>query len=168
MRYLVLALLFIFSLTLQSTMFDFIKVAGVKPDFVLLLVIYYSFTNGPLKGAIFGLGIGLLEDLFLGHFIGMNALALLSAGFIAGWFETKMYKENLLIAFLVIFLTTIFSQLIIFFSGAVVGLNWTLTQSWRLLLTLAIYNTCLVPFTYPWFHHSVSRGLLRHRPKHER
>ncbi|HEX3015082.1 MAG TPA: rod shape-determining protein MreD [Desulfobacteria bacterium] len=103
MRYLGIAVLYVLGLVLQSTLFNFLKVGGVKPDLVLLLVIYFAFTNGPVKGALLGLGLGLLEDFFIGYYFGMNALALLVSGFVAGWFETVMYKENIFIALFVTF-----------------------------------------------------------------
>ncbi|HWJ03826.1 MAG TPA: rod shape-determining protein MreD [Verrucomicrobiae bacterium] len=167
-RYAGIAVLFVLSIVLQTTLFDFWKFAGVKPDLVLLLVIYFAFTNGPLKGALLGLLFGALVDLQVGYNLGMYALAFVVAGFIAGWFETRMYKENLLIALLVTFVTTVISQEIIWFTGSVVGFNWDFKENLRWILFLAIYNTCLVPFTYPWFHASITRGLLRYRPKHEK
>ncbi len=163
MQYLGLTLLFLVSLLLQSTLFNFFEIGGVKPDLVLLLVIFYAFTNGPRKGAVFGLCIGLVEDMFFGHYIGMNALALLGAGCIAGWFGTIMYKDNLIIAVLVTFCTSVISQSMILFSGLVVGLGWTLELGWRTVISLAAYNTCLVPFTYRWFYRSVTCGFFRYR-----
>ncbi len=166
-RYIGMAVLFVLALVLQSTVFNFLAIAGVKPDFVLLLVIYFAFTNGPGKGALMGLSLGLLEDFYIGRFIGMNALALLAAGFLAGWFETKLYKENLLIALLVVFVTSAASQGIVLFSGLAAGLNWDSGNGFNIIWPLAIYNTCLVPFTYPLFYHSFTRGWMRYRPKHE-
>ncbi len=166
-RYIVMAVLFVLALALQSTVFNFLPLAGVKPDFVLLLTVYFAFTNGPGKGALMGLALGLLEDFYIGRYIGMNGLALLAAGLLAGWFETKLYKENLLIALIVVFVTSAFSQGIVLFSGLAAGLNWDTGSGLNIIWPLALYNTCLVPFTYPWFHHSVTRGWMRYRPKHE-
>ena len=166
-RYIGMAVLFLLALLLQSTVFNVLTLAGVKPDFVLLLVIYFAFSTGPGKGALMGLVLGLLEDFYIGRYIGMNALALLAAGLIAGWFETKLYKENLLIALLVVFVTTAASQGIILFSGLAAGLNWDSGNGFNIIWPLALYNTCLVPFTYPWFHRSISHGWMRYRPKHE-
>ena len=167
-RYAGMAILFVLCIIMQSTVFDFLRIAGVKPDLVLLLVIYFAFTNGPLKGALLGLGFGLLVDFQVGYNIGMNSLALMLAGFIAGWVETRMYKENLLIALLVTFIATTLSQLLIWFCGNVIGLSWDFATNIRWVMILAIYNTCLVPFSYPWFHTAITKGVLRYRPKHEK
>lgn len=167
-RYIGIGFLFLLSLLLQSTIFNYLVLAGVKPDFVLLLLIYFAFTNGPGKGAVLGLVLGVVEDFYLGRFVGINALALLFTGFVAGWFETKLYKENLLIALLVVFVASAFSQVVILFSAVAAGLNWEIRDNLRLVWPLALYNACLVPFTYPWFYRSITRGWLRYRPKHER
>jgi len=167
-RYIGLGILFLLSVLLQSTLFNYLVVAGVKPDFVLLLVIYFAFTNGPGKGALLGLTFGLLEDFYVGRYIGMNALSLLLTGFIAGWFETKLYKENLLIALVVVFVASFFSQAVFLFSGIAAGLTWEIGDNIKLIWPLAVYNMCLVPITYPWFHRSITKGFLRYRPRHER
>lgn len=167
MRYLGIAVLYVLGLVLQSTLFNFLKVGGVKPDLVLLLVIYFAFTNGPVKGALLGLGLGLLEDFFIGYYFGMNALALLVSGFVAGWFETVMYKENIFIALFVTFFGSLIAQTVTIFSGITAGLGWQLADSWNTALKIAIYNVCLVPFTYPFFHKTITKGWLRYRPRHE-
>ncbi len=167
-RYIGLALTFLVSIALQSTVFDSLQIAGAKPDLVLLLVVFFAFTTGPVKGAFFGLLLGLLEDFIIGYNIGLNALVLLCVGFIAGWFATKIYEENLVMALLVTLVATFAGELMTVFAGFFAGLNWQLGENLRLIIAVTLYNTCLVPFTYPWLHRSLTKGILRYRPKHEK
>ncbi len=76
MRYFLIAIMLVFCLILQGTVFYFWNWAGIKPDLVMLLVIYIALHSRLLPGALWGLGIGILEDLYLGHFVGMYAFTL--------------------------------------------------------------------------------------------
>ena len=82
--YLVMFFLTILGLVLQSTLLSEYTVAGVKPDLLLILVIFNCIFHGPDQGSLFGFFVGLLEDLYLGHFIGLNALTKGLTSFSAG------------------------------------------------------------------------------------
>lgn len=152
MNIFILVFLALFGWILQSTVFTHLIIAGVKPDILLILVLFQSIFNGHEKGGIIGFSIGLFEDLLLGRFIGMNALAKGLSSFFVGWIAKGAFRENLLVPILLIFLGTLFNQLIFLISGKIVGLQW----SWSLWLwkglPLAIYNACLVPFFYGYFY----------------
>lgn len=166
-RYIGMGILFLLALLLQSTLFNYLAVYGVKPDLVLILVIYFAFTNGPWRGAVIGMTFGLLEDFYVGRFVGMNFLALLVVGLVAGWLETKLYKNNLLIALVVVYIISALGQSIVLLSGAAAGLNWNVRENFSTVMALALYNACLVPVSYPLFHRSVTKGILRLKLHHE-
>ncbi|MFZ5753740.1 MAG: rod shape-determining protein MreD [Bacillota bacterium] len=152
MSYPVLFFLAIIGLVLQSTLFNHLIIAGVKPDIILILALFYSIFQGPGRGGVFGFFLGLLEDIFLGRFIGMNALTKGLTSFVFGWIATGAFRENLLVPFLTLFVGTLFNELIFLSLGKIMGLTW----SWNLWLwkgiPLAIYNSCLVPFIYARFY----------------
>lgn len=158
MNHLLLVFLAIIGLVLQSTLFDHLIIAGVKPDIVLILALFYSIFQGPVRGGAFGFLLGLLEDIFLGRFIGMNALAKGLTSLVLGWMATGTFRENLLVPVLTLFVGTLFNELIFLFLGKIVGLTW----SWNLWLwkgiPLAIYNICLVPFIYARFYKWATRN----------
>ena len=77
MMALALVVLAIISLLLQSTILPYLTVGGVTPDLILVLAVLYSIFQGPKRGALMGFILGLMEDLFLGRFIGMKALTCL-------------------------------------------------------------------------------------------
>lgn len=106
MRYVFLFFAVLLGLVFQSTYLEGLKVMGLKPDLVMLLVLFYAVQQGPRKGLLFGLIAGLLQDLFAAKFIGLNALIKAVIGLSAGLLEKRVYKENVFVpAFLSIFST---------------------------------------------------------------
>lgn len=158
MNYLFMVMLAILGILLQSTVFGHIAIAGVTPDIILILVLFHSIFQGPRKGALFGFALGLLEDIFLGRFIGMNALTKgLTAG-IVGWFAQRAFSENLLVPIISLFCGSILNELFFFIAGRLIGLNWSFELLvWR-AIPVAFFNTCLVPFVYSRFYYWATRN----------
>jgi rod shape-determining protein MreD len=157
MNYLWLVMLAILGVLLQSTLFAHIAIAGVTPDIILILTLFHSIFQGPRRGALFGFGLGLLEDIILGRFIGMNALSKGLTGGIAGWFAQRAFSENLLVPILSMFCGTVLNEAVFFMAGRVIGLNWSLELwVWR-AIPVAVFNTCLVPFVYSRFYYWVTK-----------
>ncbi len=153
MGYLLLYILAFVGLILQATLLSHFTVAGVKPDIILILAVFYSVLSGPKKGLFCGFSLGLLEDLYWGRFIGMNALSKgITAAFV-GWIAEGAFCENLLVPIISVFVGTLFNQIIVFALGKVMGLNWYFQLWIWKTIPLALYNTCLVPFIYSYYYY---------------
>lgn len=162
MRKFILGLILVISLVLQLTVFNFLKVAGVKPDLILIFVIFNALLNGSRNGAVFGLVGGILQDLITGQFIGLNAISKALTGYIFGLAGKKLYKENIIIPIISLFLGSIFSDLCIYLLGYFINLNSSLLWVFKdKILPAAFYNACLAPFIYGKFYDSSAKGLLR-------
>lgn len=147
-----IVLLALLGLVLQSTLFNQLAVAGVKPDLVLILALFYSIFRGPLPGGLAGFFLGLLEDLYVGRLIGMNALAKGLTTLLSGWLAERAFRENMLVPIITLFLGSLFNQFVFLLLGKVGGLDWPLSLWFWKGLPVAIYNACLVPFVYvPFF-----------------
>lgn len=153
MTFLVLLVLSALGLSLQSTVFNHLTIAGAKPDFILILIIFHSIIRGPKKGAAVAFLLGLFEDIYLGRFIGMNALAKGLTAFTAGWLTRGAFSENLFVPIITVFLSTLFNGLIFLILGKTAGLQWSLSLWFWRAIPIAIYNTCLVPFIYSWVYY---------------
>lgn len=162
MKYFVMAVLFILSLILQSTLFSHLTVAGVKPDLVLILVIFFALLYGPKDGAIVGFIGGLIQDLLFGHDIGMNLLVKTIIGGSFGFLEQRIYKENLFIPMIAVFVGTFFHDSLVFFFNLAEGASAGYFASVRsVILSAAVYNACLVPIIYRKFYNSSHKGHTR-------
>ncbi len=78
----------------QTTWLEAIRVAGVTPDLVLLLVVYFAIAEGEERamytGALGGLFCDIIRDASLGHHI----LALVIAGFVIGHISRRLITEH--------------------------------------------------------------------------
>jgi len=168
MRYGLIAVMFLLSLILPGTVFHFWSWSGIKPDLLMLLTIYIAMHHRLASGVYWGLGAGLLEDLYLGRYIGMNTLTLAVVAFLGYWFAQRWYRENYILTIFLVFLVTAVGQILLAFLSLGAGLQWPLGDITRLVIGVSVYNTVLVPFTYPFIHRSFERGWLRYKPRYER
>jgi len=132
LRFILLALLPLLAIFLQSTLFASYSIKGVVPDMVLVFVIFYALLNGAEKGARYGLICGLLEDLYTGRFIGMNALS------------------SLLNACL--FFILAFAYFAVFNIDRSLFIN---------IIYQSFYNVVITTPIYLWYYQSSKRGLLK-------
>lgn len=162
MRVLLLGVLLGVALILQATIFDFIRIFGVKPDLVLIIVACYGFIHGSREGAFLGFLGGLLTDFITGHYIGLNALSKMAVGYMVGIGETSLYKENLLIATGAVFVGTLVGQGVYYLLLLIIGINISPGAAlWQVILPVAVYNTILTPLIYGRFYKSNTQGLLK-------
>jgi len=144
-----LLLLFGAVLILQTTMLDYLTVYGIKPDLVMLLVVFYGFLLGPGEGAFLGFAGGLIEDLFSGSYIGLNALSKMFAGYLAGVCGERLYKENALVAAGTTFISALAGMLanylLLLYLKVYVPPFYAL---FRVALPTALYTAALVPFIF--------------------
>jgi len=83
------------SIVLQVVFGPWLTVSGIKPDFVLILVLFVAILNGRVVGQLFGFGMGLLVDIIgMGSFLGLSALSKTVAGFLAGYFKSRRNRFN--------------------------------------------------------------------------
>jgi rod shape-determining protein MreD len=101
LRVTVTTLLLFINFVLQSTLFQYIAVIGVKPNTALIIIVCYSVLRGDAEGAVVGFFSGLLQDIFMGDYIGMYALLGMLTGFICGKPLKDFYRENYLLPLLV-------------------------------------------------------------------
>ena len=100
MRILVLILLPWLAIFLQSTIFSFYTIKGTTPDLVLVFVTFFALFNTAKKGSGYAFFCGLLEDLYMGRFIGLNALSKGLTAYIVGKVQGNVFKENIFVGVL--------------------------------------------------------------------
>lgn len=77
---------------LQTTLAQYLAVAGLSPDIALIWIVYLSLRRGQITGTVAGFFIGLVLDLLSGSdgMLGLAALSKTAGGFTAGYF----FNEN--------------------------------------------------------------------------
>ncbi|KLU59568.1 rod shape-determining protein MreD [Peptococcaceae bacterium CEB3] len=167
-RFLFLAFLLFLTLVLPGTLFHLWAWSGIKPDLTMLLVIYIAQHSRPANALAWGFGAGLVEDLYLGHFVGMYSLTLTVVALLTLYLNSRWYRENFILTVVLVFLVTAVGQLLVGFLGFGAGLSWSAGDIFRVVLGVSVYNALLVLVTYPWIHRSFMQGWLRYQAKYER
>jgi len=99
----------------QSTLINSVSLGLIKPDIVLLLVVFYGLYNGLRRGLLYGLVMGLCVDALSSGIVGVNVFILASIGAACGFLQERVYTRHFLTKVLVSFFAVIFSMLSYFF-----------------------------------------------------
>ncbi|KUK64518.1 MAG: Rod shape-determining protein MreD [Desulfotomaculum sp. 46_80] len=141
------------ALTLQVTVLDFFRVAGVKPDLVLIVIIFNSFLQGSKNGALWGFAAGFLVDISTGCYFGLNALTLAAAGYLAGEAKTGLYLNSGIrvatITLAVSLAAGVFQYLLLTFSGVFIS-PWLALVG--IIIPGAVYNTVVALLIKLFYH----------------
>ena len=153
MKYALLVFSAFLGIVLQDTVFNVISIAEGKPDFVLILVVFYALFHGHIHGGLLGVAFGLMEDLMTGRFIGLNAICKGLTGFIIGMVSERLYKNNFFIPVVTVFASTFLHSMIYVVCSAVIGLNLEGVRLMMVSISDAVYNIVFSPFFYAVFYH---------------
>ena len=104
--YLILAL----ALFIHLMLLDHIKILGIKPDIMIIPVIFFGLFLGGGKGLESGIAAGILKDLFALDFFGINSCVLGITGFLAGALGTKFSSQSKNTQILLVIFLTAFSM----------------------------------------------------------
>lgn len=109
MKRLLLAVVTIFlSFILQTTFFQFLALAQVVPNLLLIVTVAYGYMNGEKEGMLAGLACGLLTDFSYGELIGLYALIYMLIGYVNGVFNKIYYTDDLVIPLLLVTVSDFF------------------------------------------------------------
>ncbi|WP_231702781.1 rod shape-determining protein MreD [Desulfocucumis palustris] len=152
------------ALLLQSSTFNSFQIWGIKPDLVLLIIVFNAFLRGHREGAFAGFCVGLLQDIITGSYIGLNALTYMAVGYLVGMTQSKLYKDSSLIMMFLMLAASLVEQflkyLLMSYTGVLIS---PLVALIRVMIPTAIYTALLVPLLYKKFQHSNQNGWLSGR-----
>ena len=143
--YIVTAILILVSLIVQGhSSFDSIRIGGVKPDLLFILVIYMGYSFGSFYGQLTGFISGLLHDSVSNSPLGLLTFPKLALGFIAGMIGRSVIKNNVISILLLLFLASLIKGIITLF------LSYTFHQTMisaiiTIILPESFYNAILAP-----------------------
>ncbi|RIK56196.1 MAG: rod shape-determining protein MreD [Chloroflexi bacterium] len=141
---------------LQSTAATRIKINGVKPDLVLILVVVGTLVYGPRLGLLWAFIGGVMLDIFSGGPLGASSLALMAAVLVAGIGHRTLSRFNLLVPIGAMALgTAVYGtaylallSVLQYFRVAQHSLPWGLTVQ-NILVPALVYNTTLMILLLP-------------------
>jgi rod shape-determining protein MreD len=137
----------ILCLVVQTVCGNILIIGGIKPDFLLIILIFFAFKHSAFESGIIGFIAGILQDSLSGITLGINAFTKLIIGLIASTIK-KVYAENLISILLSIFVFTIIQSLLIFALQAIFVISLNISTMNRVLL-IALYNTIVGLIIFP-------------------
>ncbi len=105
-------LLLILAFILQTTWIHAFEIIGLRPDLVVLVLIYIALRSGSFEATLLGFAIGLIQDIDMPHNLGLNALVNAIVGFAVGWVRLHITAENFLVQIALIFGAVLLHDLI--------------------------------------------------------
>jgi len=145
----VIALILISNIVVQSAVFPFIEIYGIKPDTLLILVVSFALLSGNPLSAMVGLFGGIIQDLMYGHALGFNATQYMIVGYLAGLLYKRLPQGRVAMPVVV----TVFA-LILRGSAMLVYLFFTNTDLplfyfvFYVLLPEIVYTTLVAPLIF--------------------
>ena len=92
-RLIVTLLELILCFLMQTSLFSFIRISGVVPNCLLILVIAVAYTKGQSSAMVTGFFAGMLLDLCFSETVGFCAILYMIVAFLAGYAH-KIYYER--------------------------------------------------------------------------
>lgn len=96
-------IIIIIFLACQCTLGRAISLAGIGPNFLILIPVFFGYLNGKNEGIYTGFLAGLMYDLFSSDIVGFSALVFLYIGLLAGCFYQKYEESEMFIPLCTVF-----------------------------------------------------------------
>ena len=100
-------------LTLQTTLFASLPIQRIRPDLVLILILYLGLSYPPISGGILAFLMAFLMDLFSGNSFGLYTLSRTFLFYVAQFLKDRVYMDDFSSQFFFVFIFTLFEGLLI-------------------------------------------------------
>ncbi|MFW5770265.1 MAG: rod shape-determining protein MreD, partial [Spirochaetota bacterium] len=101
LKYIITGAILLASLIIQGhSSVDVLRIAGVKPDLMFIVIIYFGYSFGSFYGEVTGFIGGLLQDSVSNSPLGLMAFPKMALGFIVGMLGRSIFRENIITIFL--------------------------------------------------------------------
>ncbi len=141
-------LIFIIALLMQIFLSNLLSIGSVRPDFLIIYVLYFAVNYGSFKGVLVGFCIGIIISIFDGGLIiGLLPLIYSIVGYSGGFLKTKHYKMVPVVfnlsCFLIIigsfFIYTFFNYDYLFYNDLIIFLlTWLKTTLYTFSIVLIL------------------------------
>jgi len=139
---------------LQPTLLEYFKISGVKPNLPVIFIVSAALIRGSAEGAAAGFFSGLAQDMLGGKVLGPYALMGLYLGLAVGSLNRRLYRENVFVAVITTFFSTIIYEallclfnLFVFNASARINVH-AINALKRVILLEAAYNGVFSVFIY--------------------
>lgn len=100
--------LILLAFLLQVFLADFIKLGGARPNFMIIIAVFFALFTDERFGLETGFICGMILDIFTLRLFGLNAILFSLSGYLIGKFNNKIYRESIITHAVVVFLASFF------------------------------------------------------------
>ena len=145
-----LILIFFLIYFLQANLFSTFTIAGIKPNLLVIYVLFIGLFANQFIGISFGVAIGLILDFLYGKTIGISAVMFCVIGYLGSYFDKNFSKENkLTIIFMVAGATFIYELGTYFLNSVILKFDREFLYFTKIVLIEMLYNVLLTIILYP-------------------
>lgn len=131
----------IIALLLQTTLVETISIYQIKPDIVIIVLVFISFYDGKIAGTIFGFFAGWFQDIYSPEYLGLNTLCKSVMGFFIGCTSRGVIEESFVAQGIILFLATFCHDMLYFLIYSWGHMHDYLWYVFRYSLPTALYTT---------------------------
>lgn len=174
----VIAIAIFVSYFLQTSV-DFFALGSIKPDFILILTVYFALYRGAFAAVWIGFFGGILQDINLGgytnlvqqdvrYYIGTSALAKTIVGFVTGKIAHNINKEATSLVVVIVFLASFAKGIIMFFTVAIFHSSTHASALITIVIPEALFTAVLsivwfrlLRWAFPTVEKTETQGVIR-------
>lgn len=146
----ILIIIFLIIYLLQSNLFSWFHLAGIKPNLFVILILIIGLFSGKTRGITLGVLFGIMLDFFIGKSIGISAIMLGIIGFLGGILDKSFSKDSRLTMLIMSIISTCFYEIGCYlFHYLVNGSNIEVLLFIKILLIENFFNTIIIIILYP-------------------
>ena len=145
-----------------------LQIFGIAPNIAIIIVVSFALLRYEMEGAAIGFFAGLLQDIFFGVVLGLNAFLYMVIGYFSGKPFKEFYAENYLLPVVLVGISTLFFNFayyifVFLFRGRLDFLYYM----WSIILPSTLYNTAITLPVYIIIYWINARleGKEKHRRK---
>ncbi|MFV0364298.1 MAG: rod shape-determining protein MreD [Suipraeoptans sp.] len=94
-RKIITGIIIIVCFLLQTTVFDNLSFAGIKPNLMIIVIATFGFMRGKKSGMFVGFLCGLLIDTSIGSILGFHIIIYTLIGYVNGFFKRIFFDDDI-------------------------------------------------------------------------
>lgn len=107
----ILIIIFLIIYLLQSNLFSWFHLAGIKPNLFVIFILIIGLFSGRVRGTTLGILFGIMLDFFIGKSIGISGIMLGAVGFLGGLLDKNFSKDSRFTMMIMIIIATCFYEI---------------------------------------------------------
>jgi len=145
--------------TIQAALFPWLPIHRVRPDILLIFILYLGLFFPPVSGGLLAFFIGYLMDLFSGNTYGLYTFSRPLLFSLAYLFRDRFYFEGILPQFLFVFILALGEGLLLQLLLTALNPSPLYPLLFTVLLPQTFFTALITPLLFALLHKGLSPSL---------